>query len=144
LCRQHQTGLTLSPVIGLSAGDAACPVIGLSAGDAACAPHQSRAILTSCLTISSAEALAWSNIGLGDQRCGAWIENNPSTSGLAGLLYQQWVFGFVSGVSYADPDHDPLKGTDAVAVTKWFDDHCRDDTAARLGDVAAFVRAHRP
>jgi hypothetical protein len=108
-------------------------------------PFLSRAILTACLTISSAEALAWSNIGLGDQRCGAWIENNPSTSGVAGLLYQQWVFGFVSGVSYADPDHDPLKGTDAAAVTRWFDDYCRNDTAARLGDVAiAFVRAHHP
>ena len=107
-------------------------------------PFLSRAILTACLTISSAEALAESNIGLGNQRCGAWIENNPSTSGGVGLLYQQWVFGFLSGVSYADPDHDPLKGTDVGTVTRWFDDHCRDDTAARLIDVAiAFVRAQQ-
>ena len=108
-------------------------------------PFLSRAILTASLIISSAEALAETNIGLGNQRCGAWIENNPSISGGVGLLYQQWVFGFLSGVRYADSDHDPLKGTDAEAVTKWFDDHCRDDTAARLVDVAiAFVRAHRP
>jgi hypothetical protein len=108
-------------------------------------PFLSRAILTASLIISSAAARAETNIGLGNQRCGAWVENNPSTSGGVGLLYQQWVFGFLSGVSYADSDHDPLKGTDAGAVTKWFDDHCRDDTAARLVDVAiAFIRAHRP
>ena len=108
-------------------------------------PFLSRAILTASLIISSAEALAGTNIGLGDQRCGAWIENTPSTSSGVGLLYQQWVFGFLSGVSYADPDHDPLKSTDAAAVTKWFDDYCRNDTAARLVDAAiAFVRAHHP
>ena len=93
-------------------------------------PFLSRVILTTSLIISSAEALAGTNIGLGNQRCGAWVENNPSISGGVGLLYQQWVFGFLSGVSYTDSDHDPLKGTDA---------------AARLIDAAnAFVRAHHP
>jgi hypothetical protein len=109
-------------------------------------PFLSRVILTASLIISSADALGEPNIGLGNQRCGAWVENSPSTTGGGvGLLYQQWVFGFLSGVSYADSDHDPLKGTDAGAVTKWFDDYCRDDTAARLVDVAiAFIRAHHP
>jgi hypothetical protein len=140
----RQTGLTLSPVIGCLWGDG-----GLHSphtrNSANMLPFLSRAILTVSLIISSAGALAETNIGLGNQRCGAWVENNPSTSGGVGLLYQQWVFGFLSGVSYADSDHDPLKGTDAGAVTKWFDDHCREDTAARLVDVAiAFIRAHRP
>ena len=46
--------------------------------------------------------------------------------------------------SYADPDHDPLSGVDAAAVTNWFNDYCRDNATARLVDAAvAFVRAHR-
>ena len=50
----------------------------------------------------------------------------------------------LSGVSFADPDRDPLSGTDAVVVTNWFNDYCRDNAAARLADAAgAFVRAHR-
>ena len=36
-----------------------------------------------------------------------------------GSLYQQWALGFLSGVSYADPDHDPLSGEDGVVVTNW-------------------------
>ena len=62
-----------------------------------------------------------------------------------GQLYQQWIFGFLSGIRYADPDHDQLKGVDGWAVTKWIDEFCENDSAAFLGDAAiAFVRAHRP
>ena len=107
-------------------------------------PCLARAVLVASLMISSAEALAQGDMGLGNQRCGAWIATPPSDGGV-GLLYQQWVFGFLSGVSYADSDHDPLKGTDAGAVMRWFDDYCQNDTAARLVDAAiAFVRAHHP
>ena len=82
-------------------------------------------------------------IGLGNQTCATWTANPAATSGL-GQLYQQWALGFLSGVSYADPDHDPLGGMDAAVVTNWFNDYCRDNAAARLADAAvAFVRAHR-
>ena len=103
-----------------------------------------RAILTASLVIGSADAFAESHmIGLGNQTCGTWTANTVATSGV-GLLYQQWALGFLSGVSFADPDHDPLSGTDAVVVTNWFNDYCRDNATARLADAAgAFVRAHR-
>ena len=103
-----------------------------------------RAILTASLVIGSADAFAESHmIGLGNQTCATWTANPAATSGL-GQLYQQWALGFLSGVSYADPDHDPLGGMDAVVVTKWFNDYCRDNATARLADAAvAIVRAHR-
>ena len=101
-----------------------------------------RAILTASLVICSADAFAESHmIGLGNQTCGTWTANPVATSGV-GQLYQQWALGFLSGVSYADPDHGPL--SDATVVTNWFSDYCRDNAAARLADAAvAFVRAHR-
>ena len=82
--------------------------------------------------------------GLGNQTCEAWTANPVSGGGL-GLLYQQWIFGFLSGVSFADPDHDPLKDMDAAAVMTWLDKYCQDNAAARLADAAvAFARAHHP
>jgi hypothetical protein len=102
-----------------------------------------RAILAASLVICSAEAFAESHmIGLGNQTCATWTANPPIEG--VGLLYQQWALGFLSGTSYADPDHDPLSGVDAAVVTNWFNDYCRDNAAARLVDAAvAFARAHR-
>ena len=83
-------------------------------------------------------------IGLGNQTCATWTANPPATSGL-GQLYQQWTLGFLSGVSFADPKHDPLSNLDAATVAVWFEDYCRDNATARLVDAAtAFVRAHQP
>jgi hypothetical protein len=106
-------------------------------------PFLSRAILTASLVICSAEAFAEPHmIGLGAQTCTTWTANPPIDG--VGLLYQQWVLGFLSGVSYADPDHDPLSGMDAAVVTSWFNDYCRDNDRARLVEAAvAFARAHR-
>jgi hypothetical protein len=104
----------------------------------------SRTILTaSLLMIGCADAFADSHIvGLGNQTCGTWTAN-PTAAGGVGVLYQQWLFGFVSGVSVADPSHDPLSNLDVAAITLWFDDYCRNNPAARLADAAtAFVRAH--
>jgi hypothetical protein len=107
-------------------------------------PFLFRAILTASLVICSTEAFAESHmIGLGNQTCATWTANPLATSGV-GLLYQQWALGFLSGVSYADPDHDPLSGMDATVVTNWFNDYCRDNATTRLAAAAdAFVRAHR-
>ena|SRR5215472_5496397 len=109
------------------------------------APFLFRAILTVSLMISSAEAVAQTPmIGLGGQRCGAWTADNSATGGGGvGLLYQQWIFGFLSGVSYADQAHDPLKGMDTPTVMNWLDNYCQDNSAERLMDAAiAFARAH--
>jgi hypothetical protein len=105
----------------------------------------SRAIFIAALVIGSTEALADMPIlGLGNQRCGTWAANNPAMDGL-GLLYQQWIFGFLSGIRYADPDHDPLKGMDGQAVTKWIDEFCQNNSAASLAEaMIAFIHAHRP
>jgi len=107
-------------------------------------PFLFRAILTASLVICYAEAFAESHmIGLGNQTCATWTANPAATSGL-GQLYQQWALGFLSGVSYADPDHDPLSSMDAAVVTNWFNDYCRGNGTVRLADAAgAFVRAHR-
>jgi hypothetical protein len=106
--------------------------------------HLSRIILTaSLLAIGCADALAQLHmVGLGNQTCGTW-NANPTDAGGAGILYQQWLFGFVTGVSVADPSHDPLSNLDAAAIAPWVDGYCRDKPAARLVDAAtAFVRAH--
>ena len=68
------------------------------------------AILIASLMISCActQALAQTPmIGLGGQRCGAWAANN---GGGVGLLYQQWIYGFLS--SSAERDLDLLKEID--------------------------------
>jgi hypothetical protein len=58
-----------------------------------------------------------------------------------GQLYQRWALGFLSGVSFADANHDPLSNQDAAS---WLDDYGRDDATAHLADAAtAIVRAHR-
>jgi hypothetical protein len=109
------------------------------------APLLSRAMLIASLMISSAEALAETHIaGLGNQNCEAWTANPVSSGGL-GVLYQQWLFGFLSGVSFADLNHDPLKDMDVAAVTTWLGNYCQDNATARLVDAAiAFVHAHHP
>jgi hypothetical protein len=85
-------------------------------------------------------------VGLAGQSCQTWTANPPTSGGGLGLLNQQWILGFLSGVSFADADHDPLTGVDAAAITTWVDNYCQENGgSARLADAAvAFVRAHRP
>jgi len=101
--------------------------------------------IVAALPLVSADALAEPHMmGLGGQTCGAWTANPPATSGV-GAFYQQWVLGFLSGVSFADPDHDPLNDSDGAAITTWLNDYCQQNPAARLVDATtAFVRAHQP
>jgi hypothetical protein len=111
------------------------------------APYLSRAILTASLMMCSAEVFAESHIiGLGSQTCATWTAN-PSATSEVGQLYQQWALGsgFLSGVSFADANHDPLSNQGAAIVTSWLDDYCRDDATAHFADAAiAFGRAHQP
>jgi hypothetical protein len=108
-------------------------------------PYLSRVILTASLMMCSAEVFAESHIiGLGNQTCATWTAN-PSATSEVGQLYQQWALGFLSGVSFANANNDPLSKQDAATVTSWLDDYCRDDATAHLADAAiAFVRAHLP
>jgi hypothetical protein len=108
-------------------------------------PLLPRAILAASLMIGPVEAMAETHsLGLVGQTCETWAANPPFDGGL-GLLYEQWMLGFLSGVSFADPDHDPLHGMDAGSVTTWIDNYCRDNRAAHVADAAvAFIRAHVP
>jgi len=103
-----------------------------------------RAILIVSLAVGLTTAARAAMVGLGNQDCGTWTSNNPAKGGL-GLFYQQWVFGFLSGASRVDPDHDPLKGVDPPAIMQWLDDYCQHHPDVALADAAAaFVQAHRP
>ncbi len=106
----------------------------------------SRAFVTCVALTASTEVLAETHlVGIAAQSCETWTANRPTSGAGLGLLYQQWLFGFLSGASFADPDHDPLNGVDAATITAWADKYCQDNAAARIADaVVAFVRAHRP
>ena len=109
-------------------------------------PRLSKTIFAAALMAGSSEAVAQPHmIGLAGQSCATWTANRPTSGGGLGLLYQQWVFGFFSGASYADPNHDPLNGVDVAAITTWMNNYCEQNATARIADAAvAFVRAHRP
>ena len=106
----------------------------------------SLAILTCVALTASTEVRAETHmVGIAGQSCETWTANRPTSGAGLGLFYQQWVFGFLSGASYADPSHDPLNGSDAATITAWVDKYCQDNATARIADaVVAFVRAHRP
>ena len=107
----------------------------------------SQAVFALVLTAAATEAVAETHlVGVAGQSCQTWTANPPTSGGGLGLLYQQWIFGFLSGVSYADPDHAPLTGVDAAAITTWVDNYCQENGgSARITDAAvAFVRAHHP
>ena len=83
-------------------------------------------------------------MGLAGQSCGTWAAN-PASAGGVGLFYEQWIAGLLSGVSYADPDHSPLKNLAGGTALNWLENYCRENTPKSLLDAAiAFVRAHRP
>jgi hypothetical protein len=104
-----------------------------------------RAILAAILITASTEASAETHmVGAASQSCETWMANAPTSGAGLGLLLQQWIFGFVSGDSFADPDHDPLNSADATAITTFVNDYCQNNATARIGEAAAaFVRAHR-
>jgi hypothetical protein len=103
-----------------------------------------RAILIASLMISCACTKALAQIpmiGLGGQRCGAWTANISSDSGGVGLLYQQWIYGFLSGLSSADARL--LKDIDANAVKTWLDNYCANNSAELLVDAARAFASDR-
>ena len=115
--------------------------------------HQIAAILLSVsmlgtgLTFGTAQATDGQLhlFGLGGQRCGAWTANGGSSASAGiGLLYLQWVLGFLSGVVVADRDHWP-NGVDMAAANLSVDEFCRNDPISTIADASmAFVRNHHP
>jgi hypothetical protein len=103
-----------------------------------------RAIVVAVSLVVSSTAASADMIGLGNQSCGAWAANSPMQGGL-GLLYQQWAFGSLSGVSYDGPSHDPLKGMDAPSIMQWLGDYCQRNPTVNIAAAAsAFAQAHHP
>lgn len=104
------------------------------------------AIASICVAVSSIslDAVAYTVGGSGIQSCGSWTANRAKGPS-APLFYTNstWVLGFLSGVGYASPPHDPLHGLDAEAVLAWVDNYCGayplDNIATAAG---AFVIAH--
>ena len=82
--------------------------------------------------------------GLGGQGCGAWTANGGSSASAGiGLLYLQWVLGFLSGVVVSDRDHWP-NGVDMAAANLSVDEFCRNNPTSTIADaLIAFVRNHR-
>jgi hypothetical protein len=78
--------------------------------------------------------------GLGLAACQEWTAARQAQTAAA---YEQWMIGFVSGVSAASPGMAPLFRVDAGAVEQWVDGYCQFhplDKVAAAG--AAFVEAH--
>jgi hypothetical protein len=57
-----------------------------------------------------------------------FFHREPTCDWWGGLLYQRWILGFRSGVSFADSHHDLLGNLDAATITAWVDDCCRDNS----------------
>jgi hypothetical protein len=57
--------------------------------------------------------------------CGRWT-NTPKGSPER-EVFRKWVFGFLSGVNWANEDSkaDFLRGTDAEGLIAWVDNYCR-------------------
>ena len=82
--------------------------------------------------------------GLGGQECGAWTGTNAGTTpSRIGLLYQQWVLGFLSGVVFTDRGHWP-DGVVTAVVNSWMNEFCLENPTTKIADAAiAFAKAHR-
>ena len=98
------------------------------------------------MMLGAAEAAGPPNMaGLGGQKCGTWTANGASaaSSGI-GMLYQQWIFGFLSGVVFTDPDHWP-GGVVVEQANRSIDAFCENDPEATIASAAVdFVRKHQP
>ena len=78
--------------------------------------------------------------GMGLAPCEAWTE---ARRGRAANGYEQWVMGFVSGVSAMSEGMAPLFRVDATTVEGWVDSYCLEHPRDRIATAAAaFVTAH--
>jgi len=78
--------------------------------------------------------------GLGLAPCQDWTAARGAQTAAP---YEQWVIGFVSGVSAASPGMAPLFRVDAGAVENWVDGYCQFHPLDKVATAsAAFVDAH--
>ena len=76
-------------------------------------------------------------VGLGGHSCGKWLKarGNPSTR----ALYQQWIFGFVSGSNWNSTSQ--ARPLDSEALTAFVDSYCTSNPLHALSVAAATVVA---
>jgi hypothetical protein len=78
--------------------------------------------------------------GAGLAPCEAWTE---ARQGRTADAYEQWVIGFVSGVSAVSEGMAPLFRVDAGTVGRWVDGYCLAHPGDRIATAAAaFITAH--
>ena len=65
---------------------------------------------------------------LGMPSCGAWTAARAYQSDGIAAQYEKWVFGFQSGLNWAQSATrgDVVRDTDADAILGWVDQHCRE------------------
>lgn len=94
-------------------------------------------------TAGSEDFHAW---GGGAISCQEWVVDfGNAIAKPANILQEsQWVFGFLSGVGYAQsPDYDPLQGFGGNAVIQWITSYCTTHPTLHVMDAAeAFVWAN--
>ena len=105
---------------------------------------RSLAIVLSALMVGPVEAQIQRTpflvAGVGLAPCEAWTE---ARQGRTANAYEQWVMGFVSGVSAVSEGMSPLFRVDVGTVEGWVDSYCRDHPQDRIATAAAaFVTAH--
>jgi hypothetical protein len=99
--------------------------------------------LVAALTIGGTDAQAFRVIGTGNDSCGTWTADRR-VGGRAAGQDQQWILGFLSGISYeGSEDVDTLKGMDAEGVFAWMDNYCQAHPIEDIIDAGeAFKRMH--
>ena len=79
--------------------------------------------------------------GAGTLPCGRWTFVRRDRTGVG---YEQWVLGFLSGISYAGEaaGDNPVNGVDGETVWAWIDTYCQAHPLETIATAsAAFVRA---
>lgn len=103
----------------------------------------SRVILIAAALMSgSSEVQAYSTIGPQNSSCGTWTHARRNQQS---ILYEEWVFGFLSGVGSTNVDTglNHLHGLDGGAVSAWIDSYCQVHPLEDIAAAAqAFVIAH--
>jgi hypothetical protein len=102
------------------------------------------AALISGMLMLPDHAAAYAVIGNGTMTCEAWTTARRDPHGSGGLMNEQWVVGFLSGIgSMVLGELDPLHGLDADAVYHWMDDYCRSHPLEKIEAAArVFIQEH--
>jgi hypothetical protein len=102
------------------------------------------AVLTVAALAVSDRAVGYALIGNGTLTCVAWSEARRDQHGVATLMSEQWVVGFLSGIgSMVLGELDPLRGLQADAVYGWMDNYCGAHPSETIEAAArVFIQEH--